>query len=234
MKKPTLLFATLGLLITSSFNHAQAQDNGSNQALMEGGGAFIVTMDDKDKKAIGSPYLYENFTKGKISARPTEIYDIRYNVFTDEIEIKVSDGKIQNFNKSISNVIITFLIDDLNFTTLNYINSDDGLQRGYFVSFTETNQNVKLFSKKEVKYYEAKPAVSSYDKDKPAEFKNIDDTYYVSIGGAYARELPTKKKDLAKLFPESSDEILNFIKKNKIKTSREADLINLINYINSL
>ena len=99
---------------------------------------------------------------------------------------------------------------------------------------TETNQNIKLFTKKGVRYSQAQPAVSGYDKDKPAEFKNNNDTHFVSINGAYAYELPSKKKSIAKLFPKHSKDVLNFIKKNKIKTSREEDMMKLINYINTL
>lgn len=235
MKKSILLLITiLSLLITSSYNLAQAQDNGSNQALMEGGGSFLVTLNQKNKKAIGSPYIYKDFAPAKISATQNEIYNVRYNAFTDEIEIKVGEDKVQNFNKNLSNVVITFLNDNVKFTTLNYINSDDGLERGYFVSLTESNDKVKLFSKKQIKYFEAKPAKTSYDNDKPAEFKNVNDTHFISINDAYARELPTNKKSIAKMFPKNSKDILNFIKKNKIKTSREADMVNLINYINTL
>lgn len=235
MKKSTLFFISLSLVLASSFNFVQAQgDNGSNQALMEGSGSFIITLNQKNNQAIGSPYLYEDFTVAKISATPAEVYNIRYNAYTDEIEVKVSEDKVQNFNKSISNVVITFLNDNLKFTTLNYIDSNDGVQRGYFVTLTDTNEKVKLFSKKQVKYYKAKPALTGYDNDKPAEFKNISDTHFISINNAYARELPKKKKELVKLFPKHSKEVLNFIKKNKIKTSREEDLIVLIDYLNTL
>ncbi len=235
MKKSTLFFISLSLVVASSFNFVQAQEDiGSNQALMEGSGSFITTINKKNQKAIGSPYLYEDFTVAKISAMPTEVYNIRYNAYTDEIEVKVGEDKVQNFNKSISNVVITFINDDLKLTPLNYINSDDGMQRGYFVPLTDDNGKIKLFSKKQVKYYKAKLAITGYDKDKPAEFKNISDTHFISINGAYARELPSKKKDIANLFPKNSKEVLNFIKKNKIKTSREEDLIELIGYLNTL
>ena len=54
------------------------------------------------------------------------------------------------------------------------------------------------------------------------------------LEGENAQLLPKKNKDLAKLFPANSKEILSFIKTNKIKTSREDDLIRLVTYISSL
>jgi hypothetical protein len=44
------LFTTLALLISANFNAVQAQeDTGSNQMLMEGAGAFLVTTGKKIK-----------------------------------------------------------------------------------------------------------------------------------------------------------------------------------------
>ena len=232
MKKSLLTFAILGLLV--QFNTIAAQDTGSNQALMEGSGKFLMAFNKKDVKAIGSPYTSEKFTPATISALPNKTVKARYNAYDDEIEIRINDDNIQQFNKNIKNVIITFLLDDTVFTSLKYINPNDGLQTGYFVTLTEANTKAKLYLKKEIRFVKAKPAVSGYDIDKPAEFKENSDTFFVSINGAYARELPAKKKEIAKLFPENSKVILDYIKENKIKTSREADLINLINYINSI
>ena len=232
MKKSLLAVAFLSLLCQS--NTISAQETGSNQTLMESSNSFYMTMNKKDLDAIGSPYLNEKFSPATISAIPNKIVKARYNAYDDEIEIKIDDDNIQNFNKNIKNVVITFLTDETVFTPLKYIDPIDGLQTGYFVCLNVNNTNVKLYSKKEVRYVKAKPAVSGYDKDKPAEFKSKNDTYYVSINDAYARELPSKKKELVKIFPENSNVILKYIKDNKIKTSRKADLIKLIDYINSI
>jgi hypothetical protein len=229
------LFTTLALLISANFNAVQAQeDTGSNQMLMEGGGAFLVTTGKKNKDAIGTPYLYKDFALAIISSNTAKVYNVRYNAYADEIEIKIGEGQIQNFNKGLSNVFITFVKDDVQYTSLNYTDTDDNLLRGYFITLTESNQNVKLFTKKGIRLAEAQPAISGYDKDKPAEFKATADVHFITIKGAYAFELPSKRKDIAKLFPDHSKTILDFIKKNKIKTSREGDLIELINYINSI
>ncbi|WP_156115571.1 hypothetical protein [Psychroserpens sp. Hel_I_66] len=237
MKKSTLLFTTLCLIMTFSFQSFQAQETGSNLALplfSNVSGNSIITLNNKDNKAIGSPYLTETFMPAKISAMQNETYKVRYNAYNDEIEVMIDEDNIQNFNKNMKGVVITMLNDDLKFTSVNLIDGDNGVKPGYLVSLTDNNDKVKLFSKKEIKYYEARPAKTSYDNDRPAEFKNVDDTYFVSINDGYARELPSNKKDLAKLFPKNSKDVLNFIKKKRIKTSKEQDLIQLINYVNSL
>jgi len=239
MKKLTfLLFATLNLLMTFSFNLANAQGVGTFQLYAESGFGLTLpmddSMDDKSEKTIGSPYIYNDFASVKTSATGNKTFKARYNAFTDEIEVKVGEGDVRNFDKSINNVVFTFINDKVEFTTLNFIDSGDGSKRSYVMSLTDSQQSVKLFCKKQKKHTEAKPALTGYDKDKPAEFKDMNDRFFISINDDYARELPKKANDIAALFPTHSKEILNFIKKNKTKTSREADLINLINYINSI
>ena len=162
------------------------------------------------------------------------MFDMRYNAFSDEMEVKLEENKIQYFNKTLSDVLITFSIENLNFTLLNYINSNEYLIKGYFVLLTDNIKELKLYAKKAVTFHKGKIAETHFHKDRPAQFKSINDEYYITINDDNAFELPSNKKDIAKLFPENSKDILNFIKKNKIKTSREADLIELINYINTL
>jgi hypothetical protein len=66
-------------------------------------------------------------------------------------------------------------------------------------------------------------------------FKSLKDRIYIKIGSKEAIVLPTKKKKLAKaIFPENPKDILDFINSNKIKLSKEEDLITLINYLNSM
>ena len=84
------------------------------------------------------------------------------------------------------------------------------------------------------KYIPIQPAKNSYSDTKPAYFKRANDTYYVIIKNKTAQVLPLKKKQILKLFPDNADKISAYIKTNKVKTSKEADLIQLFNYINTL
>jgi len=199
---------------------------------MENGGASLVTINKANEKAVGSPYLNENFLPARASIS-SEVYYVRYNIFADEFEAKVDNIKM--FNKNTDHLTITMVNDNTTFGAIDFVDKKAALSRGYFLFLTEnSNAKVKLYEKKQIKYIEAKPAVTGYDKDKPAEFRQIGDIYYVSIDNAAAQTLPKKKKDLVKLFPNHSTAIENFIKSNKIKTSKQEDLIKLIAYINTL
>ncbi|SDR67191.1 hypothetical protein SAMN04515667_0186 [Formosa sp. Hel1_31_208] len=227
----TLLFSlTFSLFMSTS----SAQNTGSNQALMEAGVSFVTTFDARDMKAKGSPYLVEDFSPAKISIGNNMIYNVRYNAFNDEFEVKIDEDNIQSLNKDVDKLTITMINGNETFGAINYTDEKTGLNRGYFLFLTPENNTSKLYIKKAKKYIEAKPAVTGYDKDKPAEFRNVNDTYFISVNNGYAMELPRKKKELANLVPGKSKEILNFIKTNKIKTSNQQDLIKLVNFMNTL
>jgi hypothetical protein len=84
-------------------------------------------------------------------------------------------------------------------------------------------------------FFEEQASKTGYDAPKPAMYKNVKDRMYIKLANKEAVLLPTKKKKLAKtLFPENSKIILDFINSNKIKLSKEADLITFINYLNTL
>lgn len=227
-----LLLITLSL--TSFCSELTAQSAGSNQALMEGGVAFLQTYDSKDRSAIGTPYLNEKFIPAKISIDNSKVYSVRYNAYSDEFEVKMAEDNIQTLNKAVENITITMVSTKELYGALNYTDSKTGLDRGYFVFLTPDNENAKLYLKKAKRFIEAKPAQTGYDVDKPAEFKDAKETFYISVGDGYAQEVPKKKKEISKIWPEKAKEINAFVKSNKIKSNREEDLIKLVNYINTL
>ena len=226
----TLSIATISMEIV-------AQNAGSNQALMESTsatGVFLQTFSLKDNGAVGTPYLNEEFFPAKISIDEKKVFSARYNAYNDEFEIKIADNNIQNLNKAIDNITIKMLKSNETFGALNYMDSKTGLNRGYFIFLTPDNENARLYGRKTKKFIEAKPAQTGYDIDKPAEFKDAKETFFIAIGDGYAQEVPKKKKEISKIWPEKSKEINSFVKSNKIKTSKEEDLIKLVNYINTL
>ena len=129
---------------------------------------------------------------------------------------------------------ITFLKDNKTYQALNYLDKDGAAQRGYFVYLTNTVQTHPLLVKEIKKFIERQPAKSSYQEGKPAQFKRLDDAFYIVYKNKTALRLPKNKKDIANLFPDNSKDILAFIKSNKIKTTSKEDLIKLVNYIYTL
>ena len=84
-----------------------------------------------------------------------------------------------------------------------------------------------------VKFVDAKPASGYRSATKPA-FKIFKPDYYIqkNIGGdAYKIE---DDADVLKLIPDKKQEVKDMIKKEKLKASKEGDLVEIINYYNTL
>jgi len=227
MKTKTLLITVL-LLVTSLLLAAQrAPDIRTNSRIS-------TSYDLSDKTIQGTPYITSTFLPAKISADEEKIYNLRYNAHTDEMEVQSTDKSIGAINKNINDLRIIFIKNNKTYISANYINDNGIAQKGYFVHVNKPDSKISLLKKESKKFIERKTANSGYEKTKPAHFKRINDTYYVIIKNKTAQIIPKKKKDFLKVFPEKHKNIFSFMKKNKIKTSREEDLIELVNYLNTL
>ena len=67
-------------------------------------------------------------------------------------------------------------------------------------------QKASLLTKLVVRYYEATPAKSSYQKAIPADFKRRKDELYLMMGNDMKR-IPTKKKDFYTIFGEILEKV---------------------------
>ena len=183
---------------------------------------------DRYADAKGTPYLTENFISAKISPGD-KFYWVRYNAYDDEMEVKLNDQKTIVLDNSKGNYRITPKGSPNSYVSLKEVGKD---KLGYFVEVLKTN-TTSLYKKLEKKYTPETPAMTSYDKDKPAYFSKEKETFYIQLSSEdVLQELPSKQKTFLTLF-SNDKEIKDYIKKNKIKLSKEPDLIKLINFINS-
>ncbi|MBR9915701.1 MAG: hypothetical protein GYB32_12895 [Algicola sp.] len=225
-------------LITLSFFYSQAQN-----PLIDGS-RFVnqikarnVTEINKDINAKGSAYINDVFLPIKVlNQKENNLFLARYNAYNGDMEIKDVDSN-SDITRALlidtNDFIIEFMKDGKTYQSYNYIDENNNQKRDFFVNLVSTNR-VSLLKKETVVFKEEVIAKSSYDKNKPAEFKRLSDTYYLKIGTDNAIEVPSNKKELAGLFPKHEGDIKTFIKKNRIKTSKEEDLIQLVDYINTL
>lgn len=229
MKKILLVTAILAVI---SFN-SHAQDVARQNLTSPG---LVYAFDMNDNTVTGTPYIENEFMPGKISVdKEGKIYSLRYNAFNDVIELKKAGSDIEALNRDLVNVTITFNNSKKSYRAYNYIDAKtNNGKRGYFVVASNENDKKPLLVKERIVFVEKQKAKSSYAKSKPAQYKRKDDVYYTLTDKGIAVELPTNKKDIAQIFPEHSEAILNYIKSNKLKTSKKDDLIKLMAYINTL
>ena len=208
------------------------QDLGNNSPLVDSG--RINTYDRGDKTITRNPYLNETFSPAKVSIDDSKVFSIRYNLVSDEMEVNNEHSGILAINTNISNISITFLNDNKTYQVYNYLDIDGQSKKGFLVKLSNSNNSIQLLIKEAKKFVDSKPAKSSYQEATPATFKRVADKFYIKIGDDVAFELPKNKKEIAKLFPKSESNILSYIKKEKIKTSKKDDLIKLFSFINTL
>ncbi len=224
-------------LITFLFalnSHSQSITNGVIQDGVNSNLQGLFKTVEYDLRDIeGSPYINKVFTAAEISTQKKTLFALRYNAYNDQFEVKGDDKKTYLLNKLKKDFIIKFNSTNKSYKAFSYI-KDDNFLTGYFVILSNIKSKISLLKKERIMFVESKVGVTSYQEDKPAHFKRVNDKYFLKIEDNPAKILPKNKKDIAKIFPEHSKEILSFIKKNKIKTSKEADLIKLASFINTL
>ncbi|MFK7782235.1 hypothetical protein [Psychroserpens sp.] len=225
------------ILIFFSFN-LNAQNNtiehdASRQNLISNNG-MISSFDMNNTTVKGTPYILNEFMPGKVLfEEQTQIFNVRYNAFNDVVEVKKDNGDLDALNKELTGITITLIKDKKSYRAYNYIDSKTGENKsGYFV--IASNSPKPLLVKEKIVFKDKQKAKSGYDKARPAEYKRKDDLYFTLNEKGIAIELPSNKKELAKTFPKHTKDVLSFIKANKIKTSKQNDLIRLLNYINTL
>ncbi len=218
------LTTVLVLLVFTVTMNAQTVDIATERGLMS-------KNISKKVDAEGSPYVDENFRPLKIDKYGNKIYTGRYNAYHDEMEVKLSDGKIVALDNS-SDLEVTFTSDNKVYKTYSYTTENDYTKRGFLVVIEET-ETFSLMKREFVKYYEGQIGASHYQSDKPATFRRESDTYYAKMGDKIMF-IPLKKKSFISAFPDHSSEIKKYIKDEKIKLKNEEDLIKILKYISEL
>lgn len=228
-------YTILLCLLTIHASYSQDSPSGYNDQLSARGSILTTKKASRSKvKVKGTPYIIEKFLPIKISGQEEKNFQGRYNGYNGDMEVlDVNEGTVFVLNRYLTNYDVMFT--GLNKTYRCYkFNSDDGSTiNGFFVKLSE-NKGLSLLKKENVKFFKEVKAVSTYDKARDAKYKRGNDQYFIKISDNNAVEFSTKKKDIAKLFPEHSKNILGYIKSNKLNTKIEADLINLVTYISGL
>lgn len=238
MKKLFLPLIILCLFINtiSSQNGFVDSTNGKNviDYLMVSG--FISSpATEHNTNVLGSQYITEGFVSAKISIIENKIYPGKYNAFLDQIEIMSKDGTVYVMDKDgRKDIAITFIDTKKTYQLFNYLDKKNKNNLGYFISMNNRDLNVLLLKRERIKFVKERKAKTSYDKNKLAEYKKLEDIYYIKIKDKPAVLVANNKTKLIKLFPEHKNKISAFVKTEKLNMNNETDIIKLINYINKI
>lgn len=185
----------------------------------------------KVEKVSGSPYANDNFFDAQITIMDTVVtVPVKYNVVLDEMEFKKDDKTYALVAKE--NTVVKMVTSKVNYSYLKY--SFDGTTKKGFLIKKTTNNNVNFYLKEVITYVPYKDAVNAYSQPIPAHYRKDSDIFFIGIADGNIAEMPTKKKELLKMFPNNEKEIETFLKTNKISFKDEEDLILLVNYLDTL
>ncbi|WP_033957673.1 hypothetical protein [Psychroserpens jangbogonensis] len=233
MKKTYFLLLALLLPIISI--SAQEFIAGQGVGGSRASGIISTTPIVLNESVEGTPYVNKTYLPAKISAAQDNTFYVRYNALRDEFEVRGENNTAYSLNRYRRDIVVEIVTSKKKYQVFGYMDENQNENFGYFVYLSDSNSNAVLLKKERITFIGEKRAVTSYDTPRSARYKRWDDKFFIKIGDdKIVKELPRGKKAIAKLFPDHKDDVFAYLKENKIKTSREADLTQLMNYINSL
>jgi len=222
MKNIFLLLSTLLLLFSTNLCSQVGGIGGSDYEMVFVPGAKEDTS-EFFKKIAPKMYASVDYLAAMVGGI-NEPFFLRYNIYRDEMEF-LKNGQTLYLRKNEKRGII-FSKSQENFRLFKLNN-----KLRYFMVHN-IGDNL-LLSRKLVEYQEAKLAASSYQKDKPADFKRKEDQIYIRFNQTLV-EVPRRKKKFNAIFGSQSSAIKKYVKSNKLNIKNIEDLKTIVQYYTKL
>jgi hypothetical protein len=182
------------------------------------------------KNYNGTPYLNDTFEKGRIILTNGTSYTnlpLRYNIYQDVFEFE-KEGQAYQIPKD--RTFKEFLMGDTVFRFSPYFVGSTKVT-GYLQVLADGP--CSLFKKYRTILSEAK-APEAFKDAEPATFKAQANKFFISFA---ENDLPQEfgnYKEFLRLLPEHVAEMTKYLKSNKLKLRRETEIIQTVEYYNSL
>ncbi|MBO0343398.1 MAG: hypothetical protein VX798_13840 [Bacteroidota bacterium] len=188
---------------------------------------------EKESDIQGSAYTTDVFLPGKLYYKDDFESDVfyRYNAYMEEIEIKSSNTP----NSPVSGLrrdknINLRSVDGKIFSFKTFIDNSGLTQNGYLTLLSDGKY--KFYKRVDVKYTEGQKAQNSFVKAIPPRFSQFTEYYLEVPENNRIDELVISNRKLLKLLPaDQRDTIKTYLKENKIKLKDEADVIQVLNWL---
>jgi hypothetical protein len=174
-------------------------------------GQLEVTAQD----IIGSPYLFEEFTPGKIIQKGEKDLSayFRYNALQDVVEIKIKPNQSEIFILPRLDKFV-FKLVDYSFFIENLFTQEGEFLAGYKLKYYESD-DLLFIGKSHSRISAAKTPETSYGRATPSKIINYMN-YYISFNGDPLVSVRIKEKDFRNLIGDSPI-MKTYFKENKIK-----------------
>lgn len=200
----------------SSYNISQLQ----SFLLKEASNLRSTNIDKNSENIEGSPFLTEDFVEGDVYTNSGSFkgvkmkYDRQEGVFLFNL-----NNQLQYLDPLPS--VLKVVYDKQSFVVRKYsIKSKANI--GYVVRLD--SGKVSLYAKKNVYFRPAEPPKALESASHPAKFTSAPDNYFLQFGNG-SLVLFDGVKDIYELFPDLAESLKVYIKKEKLSTKKESDLI---------
>ncbi|MEM7381793.1 MAG: hypothetical protein AAF361_11430 [Bacteroidota bacterium] len=184
----------------------------------------------------GSPYYEEQFNRGNLFYKNEALgaFYLRYNAFQDQLEIKKSNLKEENYQFLLQSDEIKSVVDGRELQYLKYLN-EDGSSGNHYLYKEFAGTSYTLYSKKDKKYIPGRQSSNSLAQSIPDKFVDQKELLYATAGDQQIRTIPKSTKRLLQIFAEDKRKtIKEFIRKNRLRSSNTEDLVQIFIYADTL
>ena len=172
----------------------------------------------------GSPYANKEFKQAKIAEKYRN-ENVRLNIDRDDVEF-LDGEKIMVLPKTDEFSRIKIIPNN---EVLVYKDLDADAKKGYYYELVMGK--VSLFKKLELKFSNYEPAQTSFKNVTPATFFQVPPSFFIEKDGKVLKN-PKREKEIISLFPDKKNELNKFFNQNRIRLSKEEDLIKLVAFLN--
>jgi len=197
-----------------------------------GGAVSFLTKnaDYSDLNAEGSEYFDETYRMGQVTIRgKVELRGkMRFNAFRNEIQV------IQGGNESFPLLKRSYIKATIGAKVFGIYLYEDAKGNNRSSYFNPLNEGTAvLLYKPEIKLKKGRIPATSYDRTVPPTFIDVS-SYYIKKGDETAKKIRLKKSDILTSLADKKNEVQAYIKDEGLSLKKEADLIKLMDYYNSI
>ena len=185
-----------------------------------------------NQKIKGTPYFDKTFKLAEVEYFGELITDkiyIRYNAYSDEMEIASSPLTKISENILIKNNKVFCIIDGKTYRYLGFNEDSQPPAVGYLKELFK-GELFSFYERKFKLYMEATAARTSLERSFPARFvEKIQ--YYYSVNNGEINQIKLSKKNILNEFKTYSSSIKQFMEKNNNKLKSLEEVVEMFNFI---
>jgi hypothetical protein len=228
-----LRFLSLLLCLCSAvilYGQPSTAETESTMKSMQDGGGMFRSFDSRSKETKGSLKVFEEYLPGGITMNNDQEFEfnrMNYDGYYDAIIVIRKKQEQVVTTMMVKSFYIVDVTDTLYFDRL--LRTDNRM--GYYQRLTE-GKNVKLYKKLFTTFQQA-TYTGAYSLGSTESALIPGYTYYTQAGSMRPREFKTKK-ELFELFPNEKQKLQEYLKENKTDFKKDAEVIALIQYLDSI